>query len=422
MRPNPGGKGLPRVRSRRAVLARIEQVMLVLAVLCLVIAGLIAGLAQLLNYEARPAQFRLSIAYLVAAAGLFILRGITRLVRKRVERRRSRRPPAARGSVRPVRSPSRQSGAALIFVLVILGLLAVLLAQIRLRAESARRRAASALLHEQLRHAATSAAREMLQLLADDPDTEADHTNEPWASPHEFTSPTGVSTWTRVVDAQRAFDLNNVAVDSPDAPRSCRDILMDLMTLCGDFTPVGRVEALRDWVDEDEEGMRESDYYAEKDPPYVAPNRPLYLLSEALWTDGFRRDYFSRAETPYPRRAFEGHLLDAVTVLPVPRTRPIPVNLNSASREVLQAVLGLEHEETVIDILTRRHRGPITSLADPGSMLNPQLVASVAPYVTVKSNFFEVEARAFAEGAGINLRALVQRTADGDVRILRWIL
>ena len=49
------------------------------------------------------------------------------------------------------------------------------------------------------------------------------------------------------------------------------------------------------------------------------------------------------------------------------------------------------------------------------------LHARLRGYIDVRSEWFEVRARAFVEGVGVGVTALVHRAADGRVEVVRWL-
>ncbi len=97
----------------------------------------------------------------------------------------------------------------------------------------------------------------------------------------------GVSTMAVVEDAGRFVNWNNLSV-SNRATRTPREILLDLMTFCGDFEPVTCVEALQDYVDADGEGGFEAAFTRRLEPPREPPNRPLWAPEELLHCTVFR--------------------------------------------------------------------------------------------------------------------------------------
>lgn len=321
----------------------------------------------------------------------------------------------------PAPAPA-QEGSVLILVLILLGLIAGLCLEVQVQARLLARRTESDLSQARLQRAATDAALHALQRLADDEDLQVDATNEAWSAVEDVTGPLGIATRVRVVDEDRFFDLNNLALDPSPSYRPAAEILKDLMTLCGDFTPTLAANALADWTDAGEDGARESFFYRELKPPYTCPNRLLPGWGELLDIDGWTRERFQRRSREALREAFAGNLIDCVTVIPVTRNQPFSVNVNTASREVLQALFGIGNEAVTDTIVAMRQYSPLRSLDQLALVGDPRLYESVRPYLSLRSNFFSVEAQAYHEERTEVVRLLAQRDSSGRVRVVQSVL
>lgn len=408
------------------IFRRLKLLLRVLGYLVLALGGMIA-LAALFQNElsmARPRLFSLAAKYAVGGAVLLLVHFLIFTLPHWISTHRSptqqRRRALGRNQLSPTdRDPRR--GGVLVLVLVLLALLSLLLVQAhalarqRLRAEESARSTAD------VRRAATDAVWAALQRLADDPDLVVDTTNEVWAAREEITTPQGVSTLTRVWDSSSRFDLNNLAAATAPGERASEDILMDLMTLCGDFTPVARVSALRDFEDVNPAGLYEAAHYAKRSPPEVCPNRVLYAWGELLASEGWTREAFARRPRTGAARTFEADLVDNLTLIPVPREKPLPININTASRETLTGVLGLGQDALVATILTLRSLKPMRDLESIALMAEPGVFEAVRPYLAVHSDWFEIEALAYADGRSERVRARAARTREGRVDVVQWL-
>lgn len=317
------------------------------------------------------------------------------------------------------RCPEARAGMALILTLAAIVLAGGLALLLQSRAGARARAEQTELAGERLRVAAAEAAREALWTLAADEDLRVDHLAEDWALPRETVLEDGISTRAVVEDAGRFFNWNNLAA-SNRATRTSRDILLDLMTFCGDFSPVVRVEALADYMDADEEGTYEASFYQTAEPPFQPPNRILWAPAELLDVHGFSRDLFRRRTGTRPDDLFGGDLAASTVMVPAVLEKPIPVNVNTASREVLMGLVGLEHESAVRTVLALRELQPFESLAVI-FMANPDLAAALEDSVGTSSSFFRVRAQAGTETRRREVTAWVERSETGDVRILQWI-
>ena len=262
----------------------------------------------------------------------------------------------------------------------------------------------------------------LFRSLADDEDLACDHAGERWAGTKEIRTPAGIGVRVSVTDANRRFDLNNLSVPAgPAAGRAPADVVLDILTLCGDFAPVERVEALRDWMDPDDQGATDTPYYAKLKPPYRAANAPLESWGDLPHVRHFSRGYFAPHERHASSEPYSANPVDSLDVLPGTRTRPVPVNVNTAGREVLLGVLGIESESLAQWILSARAASPLRSSDSILGSLDPERAAAIEPLLDVRSSFFTVDTRAYAQGRSERLHVLARRGSRGDVEVLQWV-
>ena len=319
----------------------------------------------------------------------------------------------------PRRSAAR-AGMALILVLAAIVLAGGLALYLQTRAAALSRAEQAELVQERLRLAAAEAAREAMWILAADENLQVDHLGEDWAQPRETVREDGISTRAQAEDAGRFFNWNNLSA-SNRAARSSADILLDLMTFCGDFTPAVRVEALGDFVDADGEGAYESDFYRDQPEPFQAPNRELWAPAELLRVHEFSADLFKPRPRSDSDELFGGDLAAVTALVPAPLEAPVPVNVNTAGRDVLMGLTGLQQEAAVRTILALRQVQPFESLSVM-FMANPELAAALSGSVGTASTFFRVRARAALGNQHCAVMAWVERNpTSGDIRILQWV-
>ena len=317
------------------------------------------------------------------------------------------------------RCPTARAGMALILTLSAIVLAGALAIVLQTRAVARSKAEHEELTRERLRVAAAESAREALQVLALDEDLQVDHLGEDWALPIETVREDGISTLSMIEDAGRFYNWNNVAATNT-ATRVPREILQDLLTLCGDFSPVIRVEALADYVDADREGTYEDGFYRRGDFPFEPPHRTLWAPAELLRVHGFSEEMFRPRPKTSPDDLFGGDLGSSTAVIPVELDEPVPVNVNTASREVLMGLTGWQQEADVRRILGLRLIQPFESL---GMMFaaSPELAASLDGAMGTASTYFRVQARAALGGQHRRVMAWVEREADGAIRILQWV-
>ena len=324
--------------------------------------------------------------------------------------------------VQTLRAGGRSDGFALALALVLTAALAAGTLALLQSARMSGRRAAEAAARDRLRAAAAEGVRAALRRLADDDDLRVDHTNETWAVPGGWVDPSGIAVNFRSTDAQAAFNLNNLAVPTDTAPRRpAEDILADLFAEWGDPLAADHAGALRDWVDADGEGRWETPLYRERKPPYACPDLPLTGWEEWLSSvAGFSREWLAR---PWGDRRFEPParpLRSVLAILPGPARHPVPVNVNTASPEVLLAIAGGDQAGWVRALLSLREAEPLRSLEPLAVLADPVRFDRMRAYLDVKSLYFTVEAEARLDNRSARVTALVRRDADGRVTPLRW--
>jgi type II secretory pathway component PulK len=148
----------------------------------------------------------------------------------------------------------------------------------------------------------------------------------------------------------------------------------------------------------------------------------LYGWRELLAIDGWTESLFERRPRErVGRSGFDAHFAEHVTLIPVSRTRPIPINLNTASRETLRAVMGLEHDRLVDMVLTLRDIRPIRELDALIVTAGAEAFDRLRPHLDVRSRYFRIHARAERNGRRFESEALAIRENDGRIRIAQWL-
>ncbi len=314
---------------------------------------------------------------------------------------------------------SARSGMALILTLAAVVAAGGLALFLQARSVASVQSAKTALTIERLRAAAAAAAREAMMVLAADGDLTVDHPGEPWAQPREQEWTDGISILAVVEDANRFYNWNNI-IWTNASQRTQQDVLLDLMTICGDFHPTERIEALMDFLDAADDGPYESRFYERLDEPYTPPNRILWSPEEVLWCHGFSAELFQPRADVVLSDFFSGELRALTTVLPAALDQPLKVNVNTADKNLLLAIVGPAYETPVQTLVALRQVQPFESL----SLLqaaHPDLAGVLSDLLAVSSTHFQVRARAFLDGHHVAVMAWVHRDEKGDVHILQWL-
>lgn len=128
-----------------------------------------------------------------------------------------------------------------------------------------------------------------------------------------------------IIDLQSRYNLNNLANKNPKIITEQGIIFMNLLTIIGIDDSYKRQELLasiKDWLDENNEGTNESLDYLSKDLPYHASDQQLVSLAELRFIEGFTPEIINLLK-PY------------VTVLPIDYAK---LNINSVSAELLSTL------------------------------------------------------------------------------------
>ena len=229
-----------------------------------------------------------------------------------------------------------------------------------------------------------------------------DHSGEAWAQQLPAIPVPGGAVAGRIEDAQAAFNLNSLLVDGAIQPQRLAQ-WQRLLAILG--LPAALADTLADWLDADgaarAQGAEDS-YYAALPLPYFAANRALTDLGELARVRGFDAQVRAR-------------LASYVVALPVATA----VNANTASAEVLAAVVDGLDLASARDFVAARTNAPLTTRAALVTRLPPSAIAA-EPSVGLGSEFFFVHVRATIGDARAESEALVMRQGAAWP-VVRWV-
>jgi general secretion pathway protein K len=223
-----------------------------------------------------------------------------------------------------------------------------------------------------------------------------DHLGEPWAVslppiPLENGEIRG-----SITDAQARLNVNALA-GTEAATAIDRDRIARLFAQHGG--PADAINAIADWVDVDATPRMngaEDDAYASRPIPGVAANAPVVRVAELAHVPGMTLGALAGV-APF------------LAALP-PGT---PLNVNTASREVLAAVFAATGNDTVAAIVAARARRPFNTIADFRARLPEGVVNPGETTLTVRSDYFLVSVEARQGTTIARARALVHRGGGG---------
>lgn len=299
--------------------------------------------------------------------------------------------------------PSRQQGAAVIMVMLVIAIAASLALYIAAQQNLWQRQVESQFDRSQARRVGIAAIDWARAVLADDArTTRNDHEKEIWtlrlpAMPVENGEVTGV-----IEDRQGRFNLNNLVNNGTTSNRDVAQFKR-LLSLLG--LPAELADALADWTDEDNETQSadsaEDAYYLALPQPYRAANRPLSELGELLLVKGYSPAVLER-------------LRPFVAVLP----QRGPINVNFAAPEILAAVAENLSLADARMLAQRRSGNPFTDVTDFRQRLPHGGIQVSDTDITVSSQFFSVTGRAAIGKAQVVTQALLWREGGAWPRVV----
>ncbi len=243
-------------------------------------------------------------------------------------------------------------------------------------------------------------------LAEDGRNTAIDSLDEAWARPMMGLPVERAIVGGAIADAQSRFNLNNLVKDGArsDADFQAARRLFDTLGV-----EPGLVDAVVDWIDADSEPTgnagAEDSYYFSLPRPYRTANRPLMQLEELYRVRGFDARRIER-------------LRPFVTALPA-RT---PVNVNTASAEVLSALLPEIPAEEIRSLVAARGGKPIRDRQDLAKRLSKAPTAASESALDVKSTHFLVVVSVAQDDVRASAEALVSRpgAASGPSTAIIW--
>ena len=295
------------------------------------------------------------------------------------------------------RSHKRQQGAAIITALLIVVIVAtVATALLAQQSESLTRVTRATERTQLILHANTTLEWARTALLLQQKNSTYISLAQPWAQglvarPIETATAVG-----SLRDAQSKFNINNLI----DASGKRRDADVEIFTrlLTALKLDSAIANAIVDWLDSDDDvsnpGGAENDYYWRLRPGYRAPNRGVLIIDEIRRIKGIDDDTFNA-------------LIAFVTAIPTQNGERTRININTASSELLQAVLNTSSVEDVTELIRRREL-PYSTIEDLKERNKTVKPAIVDQFLDTKSRYFEASLAITGEVAQVRLAALLQ--------------
>jgi general secretion pathway protein K len=228
-----------------------------------------------------------------------------------------------------------------------------------------------------------------------------DHLGEPWALPLPPTPVDHGDVEGRIVDAQAMLNVNNLA--SPAHATFERSRLARLLAV--ERVPAALLASMIDWVDADDAAQAdgaEDAWYLRQAQPALAANAAAARVDEFAYVRGMTAATMRRLE-PF------------VTALPI----DTPLNVNTASAEVLAASLANATPDAVAALVASRARQPFVSVQDFRTRAGVA-IGDEATYA-VASRYFIVTVRARQGETIARARALIARTGGASAVVWQTI-
>ena len=233
----------------------------------------------------------------------------------------------------------------------------------------------------------------------------------------------------RIIDEQGKLPLNALRPEpGSDAPELEESEWYKIFVAFFDSFEIDqeKIFALVDWVDTNDSPSpggsgAESGYYEGLETPYTAANRPMRSLAELRLVRGFDYETLAKLFPGTQPEAMADTDLGGNAYLTAQGTDPkvIRVNLNTASKEVLQALLdGLTESaggsaDVVEDIVTKRQEEQFDELSDVNDFITEsQVQTRLRDVADVKSRYFRVESTGVVGVIQKKVVAVIERDED----------
>ena len=244
-----------------------------------------------------------------------------------------------------------------------------------------------------------------------------DHLGERWNTlPMTDSSVEGGEVKGSIIDQQGLFNINNLIDQLTKKADPLNKHRFERLLIDRGLNP-GLVNGVIDWLDEDSHtqglGDTEDGYYQSLSSPYSTANRPMVHRSELLLVKGFTLEDYKE-------------LAPFVTALPVLPGVATEVNINTASRVVLESILIGIANQTISSMTTVE----IDALIDirktipfpNNAAINNYLPAAVSRTgLGVESSYFRVQSDVTVGRARLGVTSLVHREPlpSVDVKVLQ---
>jgi general secretion pathway protein K len=298
----------------------------------------------------------------------------------------------------------RQQGVAIITALLIVTIAATVSITISTRLQIDVRRTSNLIALDQADFYLLEAEEWSQRILREDKkNSTIDTLDEDWAIEIPPLPVDGGSIQGKLTDLQACISVNSL-VNGATVNAVIEDRLNQLFNNLG--IKVNLTQAITDWIDPDLDTKNpdgaEDSYYMNLEKPYRTANTPLNSISELRLIKGFEDSSIYDLVKP--------HLCAFIPV-----GNDIPINVNTASTEVLQSLSAGMTATVVENILQQRKDTPFNSANDftSFSKINP-----IITNIDVSSDYFLLETQAKIGQANKIMYSIIYRDAAGETKII----
>lgn len=300
-------------------------------------------------------------------------------------------------------------GIALVITLLVLTLLMVIILEFNLGMRVEARAAANFRDDMKAYYLARSGVTFATALLEEDAKTDpknVDSLNELWAQKIPPIPLGDGFVSIEITDEQGKFSVNKL--DSGFMPVNGPIMRSWMVRLLEEFELKGELAyTIADWIDKnDDEELpdgAESRYYEGLEEPYQTKNKPLDSLQELRLIKGMDDDTFTR-------------LKNFLTVY-----ADGPVNINTASKEVLLSLSDDMSEGIADEIIARRIENRFDTVQDVSkeTFIRESLYGEISKFINVRSNYFSITSTGEVNQIKKTINAMVKREND-KTKIIYW--
>jgi len=298
---------------------------------------------------------------------------------------------------------TQQRGVAIITALLIVAIATTVSVTISTRLQLDVRRTGNMIVGDQAYLLALTAENWTRRILKDDRDeNQIDHLGEGWAFEALFPIEDFVIRG-KLTDLQSCLNLNSVLDDDPNKPVTQPRLERLLGNLGIDS---GHAQAIIDWLDNDLQTTipdgAEDVYYMNLEQPYRTANAPMLSISELRLIKGFEDTQVYDTLLPY------------VCAFGV----DTPINVNTASAEVLRSLADDLTETDVDRIIEQRTDSPFDDINAFTSFNNLNQIITSTERLSVDTEYFMLVTETTIGQVRVITYSIIHRTSDGNTTVI----